>query len=342
MRRGEPSREGRERGPEPAARSGWPAFDETTLRAALPRWGYAPDARLRRLNVSENVTLRVDGPGRDGGDHPPLVLRLHRPGYRADAEIAAEMAWLEALRHEGAVPVAAPVRMLDGGHTLRISARTRLTGFPLVPGREPAPGGTMEALGALTARLHAHALRWTPPPGFVRPEWTHETTLGANAVWGDWRAAPGLDPAGLSLLERASARIAAVLETHGRAPDRFTLLHADLRAANLLEHADGLTVIDFDDCGHGWLGWDFAGAVSFLETDPRLPEWRAAWLAGYRRVRPFPAEDEALLEPLVVMRRMLLTAWLASRAGSDTAAAFGGGAFTAGTLALAARYLAAA
>ena len=310
------------------------SFDGDAVRAVLPRWGYRPDAQIGPLNVSENVTLRVDQP-----DRRPLVLRLHRPGYRTDREIASEMSWLDALARDGRVPVAPPLRTREGIHTLRLGTSGRITAFPWLSGRAPEPDAAMNALGTLTARLHAHALDWSPPPGFARPEWTHATTLGSGAIWGDWREATGLDRAGRALLERASARIESRLAAHGRPPRGFTLLHADLRAANLLARDGRLAVIDFDDCGHGWLGWDFAGAVSFLETDPRLPGWRAAWLAGYRRVRPFAAEDEALLDDLVMMRRMLLTAWLASRADSDTAAEFGGAAFTHGTAALAAAYL---
>jgi hypothetical protein len=42
---------------------------------------------------------------------------------------------------------------------------------------------------------------------------------------------------------------------------------------------------------------------------------------------------------MILLRRVLLTAWLASRADSDTAAALGGPAYTQGTLALARGFL---
>ena len=46
-----------------------------------------------------------------------------------------------------------------------------------------------------------------------------------------------------------------------------------------------------------------------------------------------------MIPSLIFLRRVLLTAWLATRADSDTAEAFGGPAYTQGTLDLADRYL---
>ena len=46
-----------------------------------------------------------------------------------------------------------------------------------------------------------------------------------------------------------------------------------------------------------------------------------------------------LFPALIFLRRVLLTAWLATRADSDTAQSLGGPAYTLGTLALADRFL---
>jgi Ser/Thr protein kinase RdoA (MazF antagonist) len=98
-------------------------------------------------------------------------------------------------------------------------------------------------------------------------------------------------------------------------------------------------VIDFDDCGFSWWMYDFAAAVSFIEADPRLPELADRWCAGYARAAPLVAADRAMLPTLVMLRRLLLTAWLGTRADSDTAREFGGPAYAEGTVALADRFL---
>ncbi len=101
----------------------------------------------------------------------------------------------------------------------------------------------------------------------------------------------------------------------------------------------GLVAIDFDDCGFGWWMYDLAAALSFIETDPRLPTLIAAWCDGYARTGTLTPEDRAIIPSLIMLRRVLLTAWLGTRADSDTAADIGLQNYTQGTVTLAERYL---
>ena len=142
----------------------------------------------------------------------------------------------------------------------------------------------------------------------------------------------------MSKISRARL-MAADLRAYGTGPEVFGLIHADLRLANLMVDGDRLTAIDFDDCGFGWWVYDLAAALSFIETDPRLPDLIALWVDGYSRLSPLPARDRAMIPAMILLRRVLLTAWLASRADSDTAASLGGTAYTLGTLALAEAFL---
>jgi Ser/Thr protein kinase RdoA (MazF antagonist) len=297
------------------------------LVRALPAFGLAPDTPLTLLNRSENETWRAG----------PLVLRLHRQGYHRRDEIASELAWLGALGGVAGLATvrpAGPVLTLDGRH---ISAFHHLPGQELQPGDDL--GRWFGPLGGITARLHLQARQWTPPPGFARKRWDVATILGPRPHWGDWRAAPGLDADGRAVLEQATARLAADLGAYGTGPEVFGLIHADLRLANLMVDGDRLTAIDFDDCGFGWWAYDLAAALSFIETDPRLPDLIALWCQGYARVAPLPAADRAMIPALILLRRVLLTAWLASRADSDTAAHLGGPAYSLGSVALADRFL---
>jgi Ser/Thr protein kinase RdoA (MazF antagonist) len=78
-----------------------------------------------------------------------------------------------------------------------------------------------------------------------------------------------------------------------------------------------------------------------MEDHPRVPELQAAWVAGYRSVAPLAAGDEAELETFVLLRRLLLVAWIGSHHTFATEAAALGAGFTAGTCTLAERYLSA-
>jgi Ser/Thr protein kinase RdoA (MazF antagonist) len=312
---------------------------QAALRRNLGRWGLSSGTRLTLLNLSENtVFLAEDGACR-------LVLRVHRCGYHRPEEIAAELAWIAALREADVLETPAPVPATDGRLilTLRLGETHRsVVAFQHAPGRSPEPQddltGWFARLGAVTARLHAQARHWTRPDDFARKRWTVETMLGPRGHWGDWRQACGLSGAGEALLARTAAAIGTALARYGTAPDRFGLIHGDLRLANLLVDGDRLSVIDFDDCGFGWFLYDFAAAVSFFEDAPTVPALMAAWVEGYRRLAPLSAEDLGVLPALILLRRMLLLAWVASHPEAPTAQGMGQ-AYTEGALTLADRFL---
>jgi Ser/Thr protein kinase RdoA (MazF antagonist) len=321
---------------------------QAALRETLGDWAFSPKARLSLLNISENIVFLAEEEGRR------LILRVHRPGYHRPEEIASELAWIAALRAARVVETPAAVPGTDGRliRTLgRDGAARSVVAFEHLPGRSPDPlddlTGWFARLGGVTARLHAHARCWTRSDDFVRKSWTVETMLGRpdhwGGHWGDWRQARGLTAAGEALLARAALAIGTALARYGTAPDRFGLIHGDLRLANLLVDdvsvdGDRLCVIDFDDCGFGWFLYDFAAAVSFFEDSPGVPALMAAWVEGYRRVGALSSEDLGVLPALILLRRMLLLAWVASHPEAPTAQAMGE-AYTEGALVLADRFL---
>ena len=187
--------------------------------------------------------------------------------------------------------------------------------------------------------MHAHARAWPLPDGFDRPVWDHAHTLGEHGYWGRWQDGLGIGAEERTLLERLDATVAARLEAYGKPADRFGLVHADIRLANLLVDEGHVRVIDFDDAGFAWFMYDFATTISFMEDHPRVPELRAAWLDGYRAVAPLDAAEEAELDTFVMLRRLLLVAWIGSHHTFATEAAELGAGFTAGTCALAEQYL---
>lgn len=276
------------------------------------------------------------------------MLRVHRPGYNDLDAIHSELRWMAALRAE--TPVVTPylIATADGvevlpvtvaGQTLHVDAASFIPGCTAEE-RPDAVG--FDALGRITAAMHDHAQSWSPPTGFTRFRWDVDSIVGPRARWGDWRRAPNLTIADAEVIDRAVARITHVLTEFGCGPDRFGLIHSDLRMANLMVDPDNpntpLTVIDFDDSGWSWFLADPAAVISFIEDTPAAEPMLADWLTGYRSVRELPAEHAELIPTFVMMRRIQLTAWIGTHHDADAAIPLAP-VFAAGTARLAEQYL---
>ena len=330
-----------------------PLQDEETARGddqvtalALPQYGFSDAATAKIINLSENATYLIDDPGsgRNG------ILRVHREGYHPLASIEAELDWLTALREESGVSTPVLVPTTDGRRVVATHVRgveRYAVLFKVVPGVEPDEHAldpqSFARLGQITAQLHQHARTWRRPQGFTRFAWDWPHSLGEEPRWGRWRDGIGIGPEEMLTLGAAAELIQTRLARYGDGADRFGLVHADLRLANLLVDVDvdgdGVNVIDFDDCGYSWYMYDFGAAVSFIEADPRLPQWQDAWLRGYRSVAALSAEDEDMLATFVMLRRLLLVAWMGSHAHSRECQTKGPS-YTQASLALARRYVA--
>ncbi|HVW92150.1 MAG TPA: phosphotransferase, partial [Devosia sp.] len=205
------------------------------MNAALGLWAETRGGRATLINHSENHTFRIELP-----DGRRYALRVHRPGYQSARAIESELEWVLALRGEGALPVPRPIAGRDG----KLLQSIVLSGIPryavlfdFEAGAEPSPGddlgGLFVVLGRLAGLAHEHAARFAPSPGFTRQVWNAAAILDPGGIWGDWRSAPQVEGAVARTLEMLDARLRADLAAYGEGPDRFGLIHADMRLANL-------------------------------------------------------------------------------------------------------------
>ncbi|MEP6827380.1 MAG: phosphotransferase enzyme family protein [Aestuariivirga sp.] len=298
---------------------------------------------VKLINLSENATYKAEAP-----DGRRWALRIHRDGYHAKMAIASELSWLMDLRKSGVVITPVPVKGRDGeiiqviSHPRMVHPRNIVL-FDWETGVEPGIGENLvkpfKVLGEVTARMHKHTQSWKRPPWFTRLTWDFETSLGEDKPhWGRWRDGMGVDAPKEKLFGRAVELIGKRLKAYGKTADRFGLIHCDLRLANLLMDGSAVKVIDFDDCGFGWYMYDAATPLSFYEHEPQVPELIAAWKEGYRSVVPLSRSDETEIPTFVMLRRLLLVAWIGSHHETDLAKSMGLH-YTEGTVGLCEDYL---
>ena len=310
---------------------------------AIARYALPPVASLTMINLSENATYKIEA-----NDGQCWALRIHREGYQSKAAISSELAWLTALRDAAVVITPKPVRGNDG-EFIQIVGHAQLKHPRFVvlseweSGAEPNMAQDLlepfEILGEQTARMHKHSQHWKRPDYFTRLTWDFETSLGeVGSHWGHWRDGIGVHVAEQKLFGRTVDAIGKRLKNYGKSQDRFGLIHGDLRLANLLIDGSNVKVIDFDDCGFGWLMYDAATTVSFHEHEPQVAELIEAWKVGYRKAALLAKEDENEIPTFIMLRRLLLVAWIGSRPETELAKSMGQP-YSQGTMGLCENYL---
>ncbi|HUS16521.1 MAG TPA: phosphotransferase [Chloroflexia bacterium] len=279
-------------------------------------------ARLTLIAHLYNTTFRVDA---DGGQR--YMLRIHRSGSPTVESVAAELAWLAALRRDTDLEVPPPVATRSGP-LLTLAATSGVPRphicvlFRWLPGRRVEHGLTpwhLERIGELMARLQNHAGVWAPRRSLARGrvDWAIEAASEVADPFAPEIVASIHDLVAATLSPEEAAQVRAVLEriraaeqVLGKGPDNFGLMHADLHFRNLLFGRGTVRAIDFDDCGFGPLLFDPAVMLSELLDRPAYPALRAALLAGYRRFRPLPVEHEGYVDTFIALRRLQDVLWM--------------------------------
>ena len=160
---------------------------QAAAEAAIETYELPSGSTAVLVNLSENATYRIDDPSTGHC----WALRIHRLGYHSRDAIASELAWLTALRNDGAVITPRPLKGRNGELVQVVSvpmmaqARHAVL-FDWESGVEPTENdpAVFEILGETTGRMHAHARAWRRPSWFVRHTWDFETSLGSRPHWG--------------------------------------------------------------------------------------------------------------------------------------------------------------
>lgn len=275
-------------------------------RRALTHWAM-PEATIRLAAARENTVYEVtDGPTR-------MALRLHRPGYRTDRELQAELDWMAATARGGlSVPAPIPTRTgallihVDG---VQIDALGWLSGQTLtkvLPTKSASERLQLfTTLGQSLARLHLISDAWQPPTGFERVHWNRDGLLGDTPVWDQFWRNPALSPQQQKLFESFREAATTALMQLGETLD-YGLIHADLAPDNVLCDGPHLNFIDFDDGGFGYRLFDIATALIKHRASPSYPDLQTALIKGYTAIRSI---DLSQLNLFMAIRAVTYVGW---------------------------------
>lgn len=300
----------------------------TLANRSLGLWDLPGDAAARLINISENATYIVENP-----TGYRSILRVHREDYHTERAIECELLWMDALNAEDCVVTPDVIPGKDGKAVQRAELPGELNErflvmFEFVEGEQPDESHDLvapfEELGEMAAKTHNHTIGWKKPQPFERLTWDLDTVFGTNPTWGNWRDGPNIDAEAKQVLEQVEATVKSRLEAFGKSEQRYGLIHADMRLANLLIDKGTTRLIDFDDCGFGWFLYDFAAGISFFEESPEIPALRDAWVKGYRKIRTMSDTEEREIDSFIMLRRMALLAWIGSHINVPEAQALAG------------------
>ena len=284
----------------------------------LTEWGLPSNSQIKLISLSENAVFLVE----NLQVNKKLALRVHFQGYNTPIEIDSELTWLSAIINETDLKTVKPVPTQKG--TLRrtladgrsVVAFEYIDGIPIKSSTDMRI--TMEKLGAMTAKLHVHSMKWCPPKGFQRKIWDFQNCVGQNAIFGDWRNSVGLSNDGYIMIANTVSVLERRLQSWGVDDNHFGLIHGDLKSANLLIGSDGPILLDFDDCGFGWYLYDFGCAATDLKVED-IDKCASNWAKGYRSVSPLSDLEEKMLPTFALLRRIMTMAWAGSHRFSPVA-----------------------
>ncbi|WP_068116197.1 phosphotransferase enzyme family protein [Tropicimonas marinistellae] len=286
-------------------------IDSDFARAATSAWGHCvsePRLVAHRENTVFDVLL---------SNGTRAAMRIHRRDSLDLADIETELIWSEALSDAG-TPCPRPIRTVDGALVARWSDRlvtmVRWIDAPPVSHSQADPLSLMYRLGSCLAAFHmaADGLSLCPVP---RRTWKSPDLIGGTPRWGGFWENSTLDKSERSFLLEARNRARTDLGAISH-PD-VGLIHADTLRENVLDDGRQLWLIDFDDSGWGYRGYDLGTALVQMLDSPNLSDRRSALVEGYLARRP-GADGTVEKIPLFILIRGLVTAgWIVSRAPRD-------------------------
>ena len=294
-------------------------------KKALKEWDI--DVKNTHLFLqSENTVFKVEDVTGD-----TYALRIHRAGYHDLEELNSEHVWTSSLSEAGlSVPEAvatkdgnayASVSFLDSDESRYVGLVRWLEGDILndliLSLEKEEVADLYKSLGIVVAKFHKATMNWKMPKKFKRHSFDTEGFLGERPFWGRFWEAKSASLVERSTLSEIRNKLKEVFSSLPKDTNSYGLIHADMHSQNVLIHDKKLSIIDFDDSGFGWFGFDLAVAVwdrlDFSATGCHFETAYENLIKGYLYESP---NSQAIIETIptfLLMRTLMLIRWIEDR-----------------------------
>jgi homoserine kinase type II len=213
-------------------------------------------------------------------------------GARRETELVSVLARL-------GVPTPAPLARTDGtGHTAAVRGKAAAL-YPFVAGtircQKTVSEADTHAVGRALAAVHLAGERLDPSRGLTCPSRFGPEAIRSRLATITERPLSSDAPA--DEVRAAAIRIERSLDDVLRAPPtapELPLIHGDLFRDNVLFHASGLALLDFESASIGSASFDLAVTALAWCFGDRLDEGLVTALGrGYRAIRPISSDESA-------------------------------------------------
>ena len=292
---------------------------------AIKHW----DVEVKSINLhlqSENTVFKVEG--LDGNTY---ALRVHRKGYHDLEELNSEHVWTSSLSNAGLlVPEAVVTRSGEAYTSVSFlnSSEYRYVGLVkwiegtilndlILDLEEKDVSDVYESLGKVVAKFHKATIAWEKPKDFKRHSFDTDGFLGSKPFWGRFWEAQNATTREREKLSLIRNNITEILSKLPRDINSFGMIHADLHSQNVLIQGKSLSVIDFDDSGFGWYGFDLAVAIwdrlDFTATGCHFDIAYKSLIRGYLEERPNTKDIIETIPTFLLMRTLMIIRWIEDR-----------------------------
>ncbi len=285
-------------------------FAEQALRA-YPIGKY----ELKFIQHGENCTFKVITKKQN------YLLRIHRANYHSKKSIHEELKWLRYLNENSEIDVQSPIEA-------KYKTLVNELNFPQVGKRYfvlltwkdgfvkyKKSINDFYSVGSLLAELQNNTIN-----SRHRNYWMAEGLLGNNATFGSIKLLKDNFPKAYEQLEPCRREVLNQLKVYESKKDaKIGLMHADLHFGNMIWTKNGVSPIDFDDCGNGIQVYDLA--VTFYSSSNFFKKigkrqtslMKHSLIDGFNSKKALSQIDIDLIPHLVRARDILMIAWLCER-----------------------------